>query len=129
MQSFMKLRSQCIFYQTSLYYICLDDISTVASRVSRENDRNEKLHKHLIESNLINARTRGSSGVDGKDFHLGTVISKNGYHKGRMARDYRYDKILRNRSIGRPGSGLLLRGCFFPIQKLLNQVKGDLQGE
>ena len=48
--------------------------------------------------------------MDGKDFHLGSVISRENskiWNEGRqMARDYRYDKILRNRSIGRQGSGV-----------------------
>jgi hypothetical protein len=56
------------------------------------------------------SKRRGNSGVDGKDFQLGSVISRENskiWNEGRqMARDYRYDKILRNRSIGRQGSGV-----------------------
>ena len=53
---------------------------------------------------------RGNSGIEGKDFHLGIVISRQNSKTRdeghQIARDYRYDKILRNRSIGRQGVGM-----------------------
>ncbi|XP_028406314.1 E3 ubiquitin-protein ligase TRIM71-like [Dendronephthya gigantea] len=81
--------------------------STVGSRVQEENERNA-MKNSLSEKDFL-CKRRGNSGVEGKDFQLGSVISREStkiWNGGRQsARDYRYDKILRNRSIGRRGSG------------------------
>ena len=79
--------------------------------VEKENERNEQqLENDCFEAKDLNCKRRGNSGVDGKDFHLGSVLSRENskiWYGGRqVARDYRYDKILRNRSIGRQGSGM-----------------------
>ena len=87
-------------------FIDTDDISIATPIVEEENGQNNCLE----EEDQIRKR-RGNSGVEGKDFHLGSILSRENskiWYEGRqIARDYRYDKILRNRSIGRQGTGTL----------------------
>ena len=86
-----------------------NDTPTVESLVHEKNRENRQKKKRAEAKDLIIKR-RGHSGVEGKDFQLGSVISRENskiWNGGQQVpRDYRYDKIMRNRSIGRKGIGM-----------------------